>query len=116
MNFNFDELQKIKKATSGFFKGKARKAVAESLTELKPSVELLKQLDGSEQKSKLTQLVKAATAARQNALHAGANGYGDTNWAAAAACESWLHDLANGTPESNAAVENLVLELIERGK
>jgi hypothetical protein len=114
MSFNIEELQKIKKATSGLFKKSARKAVAKALSEIEPKINAAKRLDSPERENALNSLVKDATAARHHALQSGGSSYGHPKWAAAAACESWLHELVGGTPESIESVEQLVLELMNR--
>jgi hypothetical protein len=114
MSFNEEELLKIKKATSGFFKKQARATLAQALCELKPKIDAAKQLSAEDQEKALKALVKEATNARHYAMQSGANSYGHPKWAAAAACESWLHELISGTPESLNHVEQLVIELMNR--
>jgi len=114
MSFNEEELLKIKKATSGFFKKSAREAVAQSLLAIKPKIDAAKKLENPEREKALKALVNEATAARHHALQSGANSYGHPKWAAAAACESWLHEIVGGTSESIDHVEQLVMELMNR--
>ncbi len=114
MSFNEEELLKIKKATSGLFKKAARAAVAQALLAIKPKIDAAKQLNNPEREKALKALVNEATAARHHALQSGANSYGHPKWAAAAACESWLHELVGGTSESIDHVEQLVMEFMNR--
>ena len=115
MSFNEEELNKIKKATSGLFKKSARVAVAHALLDMKDKVNHAKQLNEDEREGALKKLMNEATAARQQALKAGANSHGHLQWAAAAACESWLHELVGGTPASIVRVEVIIDELSRRG-
>ncbi len=115
MGFNEEELNKIKKATSGFFKKSARVAVAHALLDMKDKIDHAKQLSEDEPGAALEKLMNEETAARHQALQAGANSYGQPQWAAAAACESWLHELVGGTPAGIARVEAIIDELIKRG-
>ncbi|KAF5433498.1 hypothetical protein C5S39_01565 [Candidatus Methanophagaceae archaeon] len=108
MSFTEEELIKIRKATSGWFKKSARTAIAHSLLALKPKIDSAKKLDETERQAAFKKLMNEATAARQHALQSGANSYGHPQWAAAAACESWLHELVGGTPGSIARVEALI--------
>lgn len=115
MSFNEEELLKIKKATSGWFKKKARTSVAQALLAIKPRIDAAKELDDTERQAALKNLADEASAARHHALQSGANSHGHPQWAAAAACESWLHELLlDGTPESIARVEMLIAELSNR--
>jgi hypothetical protein len=113
--FNEEELLKIEKATSGLFKGKARSLVATALRELRPKIRAMKQLSEPAQSEELKRLVKNATAARHLALSRGASSYGSADWAAAAACETWLQSLALDGDEDIGKVEVVVLRLIKRG-
>ncbi len=115
MGFNEEHLLKIEKATSGLFKKKARKAVAQALLAMSPRIEAAKKLHGDERKETLKILLNEATAARHLSLHLGANSHGHPQWAAAAACESWLHELLSGTPESIMKIERLVAKLSNKG-
>ena len=114
MNFNEEELLKIKKATSGLFKKSARAAVTQALLATNPKIDAAKRLNDSEREKALKALVNEATAARHHALQSGANSYGNPKWVSAAACESWLHELVGGTPESIDHVERLIAELMNR--
>jgi len=115
MGFNEDELLKIKKAASGLFKKKAREAVAQALLAMKPRIDAVKKLDGDEYKEALKILVQETTDVRHLALQSGANSYGNPQWVAAAACESWLHELVRGTPSSISRVEQIIDQLYNRG-
>ena len=115
MSFNEQELNKIKNGTSGFFKKSARNAVAQALLDMKDKIDHAKQLGEDERDAALKKLMNEATAARQQALQAGANSHGDPQWAAAAACESWLHELVGGTPAGIVRVEAIIEELTQRG-
>ncbi|GMR18715.1 MAG: hypothetical protein BMS9Abin33_1150 [Gammaproteobacteria bacterium] len=111
MSFSEEELIKIRKATSGWFKKPARRAIAQSLLAMKPEIDSAKKLDDAKREHALKTLMNKATATRQRALQSGANSYGNPRWAAAAACESWLHELVGGAPESIARVEVLIDKL-----
>jgi len=111
MSFNEEELLKIKKVTSGFFKKKTKLAVAKALVAIKPKIEAAKKLDGDERIEALRILVNEATDARHLAIQIGATSYKDPQWAAAASCESWLHELVGGTPEGIIRVERIISQL-----
>ena len=115
MSFNEEELNKIKKATSGFFKKSARVAVAHALLDMEEKIDHARQLSEDEREAALKILMNEATAARQRALQAGANSHGDPQWAAAAACESWLHELFGGTTAGIERVEVIIDELTKTG-
>lgn len=116
MSFNENELRKIRRATSGWFKKRARRAVADALMELKPYIDAIKTLPDDDQRIlELKRLTMKATHARHDALSAGARSYRHPEWAAAAACETWLHELVMGTPDSIARVESLIDDLILAG-
>ena len=115
MSFNEDELIKIKKATSGFLKKSARKAISQSLLEIERKIENAKKLADADRQVALKELLNRATADRKRAVQYGATSYGNPQWAAAAACESWLQELILGTPDGIARVEALIRELSQRG-
>ena len=115
MSFNEQELVKIQKATSGFFKKSARVAVAHALLDMRGKVDHAKQLSEDERKAALEELMNEATAARHEALQAGASSHSDPQWAAAAACESWLHELVGGNPAGVARVAAIIDELAKGG-
>ena len=81
---------------------------------LRPRIEKTKTLPDSQKQDELKRLVDEATAARHRAIHYGANSHGDPDWAAAAVCESWLHELLGGSAESIARVETLIDKLERR--
>ena len=114
MSFNEDELLKIKKATSGFFKKKTKIAVTQALVAIKPRIDAVKKLNGDKRIEALNILVNEATNARHLALQRGATSYKDPQWAAAAACESWLQELIGGTSKGIARVDQLIKELSDR--
>lgn len=114
MSFNEDELRKIENATSGWLKKKARAEITRSIRSWRPRIEKAKTLPDVQRKDELKLLVNEATAARQRALKNGANSYGHPEWAAAAVCESWLHELLGGSGESIARVETLIDKLERR--
>ena len=115
MSFNEQELIAIKHATSGFFKGGARKQIAQSLQKLAAYLEHIKSTQQQDHHQELLKLLNSFTEMRQEALRRGAKGYSDPNWASAAACESWLQELLRGDEKSVQDVEIVVLDLIERG-
>lgn len=115
MSVNEEELLKIKEATTGWLKGNARRAIRKSLLSLMPKIERAKALPNDERDTLLKQLLIETTETRQRALQDGANSYGDPAWAAAAACETWLHELVVfGTDETLPKVEALIDELSKR--
>lgn len=115
MSFHEDELLKIKKATSGFFKKSARKTISDKLSRFKPKIDAAMKLDEDEKIQELTQLMNEATAERQQALREGARNHGHPKWAAAAACESWIQALHPATKGENPArIGQLINELINR--
>lgn len=82
---------------------------------MKPKIDGAKGLADTERQTALKALLNGATADRKRAVQYGANSYGNPQWAAAAACESWLHELILGTPEGIVLVESLIRELSRRG-
>jgi len=44
----------------------------------------------------------------------GATSYGHKEWAAAAVCESWVHELATGTEDSIFRIEAIIARLERR--
>ena len=111
MSFNEEELIKIRQSTSGWFKKSARKAIAQSLLAMKPKIDSANKLDDAQREAELKKLMNEATAERHHALQSGANFYSHPKWAAAAACESWLHELIGGSTEGIVRVEMLIDEL-----
>lgn len=109
-----DELRKIRDATNGFFKGKARKRIKESLQELFSAMNASRSLEPEPQKEELIRLMNLWTSKRQDALDQGARGYGDADWAAAAACESWVQATLSMEGPDLVEVEDLVRELLGR--
>jgi|TARA_B100001971_G_scaffold208844_1_gene231377 hypothetical protein len=114
MSFNEDELRKIENATSGWFKKSARAAISQAISALRPKIENVKQMQDEQRQDGLKQLVYEATEARHKALQTGANSHGHSEWAAAAVCESWLHELVGGTEDSIARVEAAIDRLERR--
>jgi hypothetical protein len=115
MNFNAQELVSIKQATSGMFKGGARKQIAQSLQKLAAYLDHIESSQPQDHRQELIKLLNSFTEMRQEALRRGAKGYSDPNWASAAACESWLQELLTGDERGVQEVERLILALIERG-
>ena len=109
-----DELRKIRDATSGWFKGNARVRIKECLTELFKDLNNARSLEGEAQQSELRRFMNYWTEKRQHAVAMGARGYGDAEWAAAAACETWVQATATSEGPPLAEVENLVRELLSR--
>ncbi|HPE79630.1 MAG: hypothetical protein H6961_01325 [Chromatiaceae bacterium] len=114
MSFNEQELRKIQSATSGWFKKSARTAISLAISLMRPRIASAMNLPIEQRQTELKRLVNEASAARRTALLKGANSHGDPEWAAAAVCESWLHELTLGTRESIARVEAVVDELERR--
>lgn len=111
MTFNEEELLKIQKATSGWFKKRTRNAISEAISRYSPEIDAAKKLSEEERKKSLMMLVNLATGERHAALQSGANSYAHVDWAAAAVIESWLHELLNGRPDSISRVETIIQEL-----
>jgi hypothetical protein len=63
-SFNEEELLKIERATSGFFKGKARSMIGAALRDLQPKVEATKRLQGEARSEALKTLANQATESR----------------------------------------------------
>ena len=107
-SFDIDQLKKIKKATSGFFKKKAREKIAASLIRMKKEVDdiyklyPLKNLKLTKDHHKeFLELKNKYTSKRQNAFnYMGASSFSHPEWAAAAACESWANLVLGGGPTS----------------
>ncbi len=114
MSFNIDELLKIEKATSGIFKKKARTFISNALSSLRPYIDEAVAKEGLEREEILKALVNRATGLRQEAVRQGARSHGSPEWAAAAACESWLHELLLGNKESISSVEKIIKRLEQR--
>lgn len=119
MSRYYDELLKIKKATSGLFKGKAKHQVARKLAQCKAELQTLNGLSVPERKQALILLLNEYTDQRQYQVQMGANGFGHPEWAAAAACEGWVQEciaFIDGDPSSKMAdYSDMVDELIARG-
>ncbi|MEO1860672.1 MAG: hypothetical protein ABGZ19_12300 [Verrucomicrobiales bacterium] len=109
---NISELQKIGKAIKGIFKGKARRVVEESLNALKVEVFHANSMNEEDRSAELKRLLTIAGQQRQAAVAKGANSFGHPEWAAAAACESWLFSLIMDTPEELDIVEMYVAAFI----
>ena len=114
MSFNEDELRKIDNATSGWMKKKARTKITQYIRSWRPRIEKAQKLPDGERQDELKRLVNEATTLRHQALQNGANSHGHPEWAAAAVCESWLHELVGGTAESIDRVESLIDKLENR--
>lgn len=114
MSFNKQELLRIQESTSGFFKSSARKKIASALNGLATHLESIRNLGEEDLKKELIRLMNAFAKERQAALSKGAKGYGDSDWAQAAACESWVQEILSGNPERLKEVEQIVSYLIER--
>ncbi len=121
-SFDISELKKIKEATSGFFKKKARQKVAVALKEMDKEVKNIYKLypfknlkPTEDHKKKFWQLKLKYHDKRHVALRMGANSHSHPEWAAASACESWAMILSHGNPEEQKYARNLVQELIQAG-
>ena len=114
MSFNEEELLKIEKATSGIFRKRARTFVSNAISSLRPYVDEAMLKDEPERKEMLKKLVNRATGIRQEAVRQGAKSHNHPEWAAAASCESWLHELLLGDEESISRVENIIQRLEKR--
>ncbi len=114
MSFNEQELIQIRDATSGIFKRSARKKISESLLALRVKIDAALSLPEDELAEEILRLLNKATAERQRWLRSGARSYGHPGWAAAAACETWLHVLRSGDSEAAARIQPLIDELSSR--
>jgi hypothetical protein len=117
MSFHEDELLKIKKSISGFFRGSARQAVSLALVNTKTRIDDVKRLEPSMRRDALDVLLQEAKDMRQRAVAGGASSYSDPRWAAAAATESWLAVLVQNEDgqiddASRARVEQIATQLI----
>lgn len=120
-SFNIQELKKIKKATSGFFKQKARKRIAMSLAELKKEVDEVYKMyplrnlkPTDEHRKEFLRLLNKYTDKRKEAFASPLASYAHPEWAATAACESWAYILMIGDASENTQAKKLVKELIDR--
>lgn len=107
--FNYQELVKIKKATSASSKTKLK--IADALHELTPEIEEAKKYHGEKRSEMLVDLVNQYTNLRQNALKNGASSHADPRWAVPAVCESWLHGLLIDSPEEISKIEAIITDL-----
>ena len=114
MSFNEEELLKIEKATSGIFRKKARTFVSNALSSLRPYVDEALAKEESEREEMLKALVNRATGLRQESVRQGAKSHSHPEWAAAASCESWLHELLLGNKQSISRVEKIIQRLEKR--
>ena len=114
MSFNEEELLKIEKATSGILKKKARTFISNALSSLRPHVNKAVAKEEPEREEMLKALVNQATGLRQEAVRQGARSHSSPEWAAAAACESWLHELLLGNKEHLSCVETIIRRLEQR--
>ncbi len=114
MTFNEEELLKIEKATSGLFKKKARTFISNALSSLRPHINAALNKAEPEREEMLEALVNQATDLRQEAVRQGARSHSNPEWAAAAACESWLHELTLGNKESISRLEKIIRRLEQR--
>jgi len=96
---NYEDLLKIEKATSGFFKSKARYMLSMRLRDCRGKIEALKGLPVEDRFESLRQLLNEYQAKRHQALNMGASGFGDPEWASASACEGWIGELLGGDEE-----------------
>ena len=114
MSFHVDELLKIKEASSGFFKRKARYAISNHLAACKLKLQALEDASDEQRTNSLKKLMNEYTDQRHQALQNGASGYGDPMWGAASACEGWIHVLIFGEPWEIREYSLMVDKLIER--
>jgi len=106
-----NDLIKIRDANSGLFSSAARKTISTSLNHLKEKIDLAKNLENEQYKARLAQLAQDAKRLRNEAIQDGASDYNHPQWAAAAACETWLHALLSGDTGLIERVEKLIIEL-----
>ena len=101
-------------STSGFFKGKARRAISRAINTYRPKINSAKALPDPDKQEALKSLLNQATQERHIALQNGANSYGHPAWAAAATIESWLFQLISGAPSETSTIEAIIQELNDR--
>jgi hypothetical protein len=114
MTFDVDELLKIRDANSGYFGKRARLAIANGLSELKPNVDVLNSHQEDEYQTAIRVLISKATRKRQTTFRGGTSNYGNSKWAAAAVCECWLQNLATGSTESKVKVGDIITEMMAK--
>lgn len=98
-NFHSAELAKIRDATTGPEHSEARVLISVELRSLRQQLEEAKSLGRDQGRKRLGELLGHYASERRSALRNGATSYSHPNWAAAAACESWLHALLGNSPE-----------------
>ena len=112
----YEELEKIEKATSGLFKGKAKRHIANELKHCKRKLNSISNLPEPERREKLNALLNAYTNGRNDQLAMGANSFGHPGWAAMSACEGWLQLICLGYSSGDIAeYVRKVDKLIARG-
>ena len=107
-SFHVNELKKIR---SRIGHGSARETLRKSIREMRSEIDSLRQLPHDERKRSLVQLLNRFQKKRHSALAAGARSHGDAAWAAAAAGESWILTLLQGSPDEIAQFEGVLLDL-----
>lgn len=113
MGFHKKEMERIEKATSGFFKKRSRQQIANSIRYFRVEVDSARRMGRDEMRERLGELFKKAGVERQRALMMGATSYANPFWAAAVR-ESWTDELLNGTPESIRETEKVIARLENR--
>lgn len=114
MGFNEEELIRIRDATSGFFKRKARKQIALDLLIVDSKVSLAATGNEDSFRGDIINLLNEYTARRKYFFSIGARSYGHPEWAAAAACETYLQSIIEGNQDNLSRVYALVQQLINR--
>ena len=111
-----EELLKIEKATSGLFKGKARKHISNELKHCKAKLSAISMLPEPQRAKEYLALLNAYTNGRNDQLAMGANSFAHAGWAAMAACEGWLQLIAlDYSADEIAEYEKIASRLISRG-
>lgn len=87
---HIEELNKIEKASKGFFRQGTRDAISRMIRTFDPKINEIKNKSGLEKEEAIKIHMKLATDLRHSALARGANSYKDPKWASAALVESWI--------------------------
>jgi hypothetical protein len=112
MSFDLAELLRIRDANSGFFGKWTRISIANSLHDLKPSIDALPSLPKDEHGDAIRALISQAIKNRKSTFHFGDRSYRNSKWAAAKACECWLQNLALGSEQSKVDVDVIISEMM----
>jgi len=109
MSFNIDELRKIRKATSGSEKSKNK--ISKYIIKMKDKIENVNKLNPEYRKKELINLMNKESQKRKEALNSRISSYADPNWAAPAACESWLYCILTNNKDEIEKANQIINEL-----